>query len=217
MTGTSIATRVLIVEDHSILTQSLSLVLRLEGMEPRVAPSLDEIAVLDETRLFRPEVVLLDLDLGDARSSVQMIGPLVASGSRVLVLTGSADEGLQGAALDAGAVGVLHKGGSLDGLCQAIRDVVDGHAVMRPARRDELLVHGRERLAVEVRLAKLSAREAEVFARLLDGRSASSIAAEQFVSVKTVRTHIESILRKLAVSSQLAAVALARQAGWAND
>ena len=55
------------------------------------------------------------------------------------MLTGSTDEGLHGTALDAGAVSVLHKGESLDKLSENIRDVVDGHIVMRPARRDELL------------------------------------------------------------------------------
>ena len=74
-----------------------------------------------------------------------MIGLLTAKGIRVLVLTGSTDEGLHGTALDAGAVSVLHKGESLDKLFQNIRDVVDGHIVMRPARRDELLQHARRR------------------------------------------------------------------------
>ena len=68
-----------------------------------------------------------------------MIGPLAANGIQVLILTGSTDEASTGAALDAGAVSILHKGESLDQLCENIRDVIDGHAVMRPARRDELL------------------------------------------------------------------------------
>src|SRR4051794_35692487 len=98
-----IPTRVLIVEDHSILTQSLSLTLRLEGMEPHVAENLDESAVVATARRLRPHLVLLDLHLGAGRNAVSMIPPLIAVGTRVLVLTGSTDEGLHGAALDAGA------------------------------------------------------------------------------------------------------------------
>src|SRR5438445_2048348 len=145
------AKRVLSVEDHTILTESLRLALRLDGMEPHIASSLDERSVFDDAHQLGVDVVLLDLHLTGGRSAVPMIGPLVAAGMRVLVLTGSADEGLQGAALHAGATAVLHKGQSLEQLCQSIHDVVEGHAAIRPARRDELLAHGRQRIALEAR------------------------------------------------------------------
>ena len=203
----------MIVEDHAILTQSLSLGLRLEGMEPYVAARLDERSVLAEARRLRPHLVLLDLHLGGEGDALPMIGALTASGIQVLVLTGSTDEGVHGTALDAGAVSVLHKGESLDKLFQNIRDVVDGHMVMRPARRDELLQHGRRRSAIEAKLRSLSPRETEVLGALIEGRSAETIASEQFVSLGTVRSHIRSILRKLGVTSQLAAVAAARCSG----
>jgi two-component system nitrate/nitrite response regulator NarL len=210
-TGAPRATRVLIVEDHSILTQTLHLTLRLEGMEPYVAAGLDDATVLDEARRVRPDVVLLDLNLGTGRNAVAMISPLVASGARVLVLTGSSDQGLYGAALDAGAAAILHKGESLEQLCQGIRDVVNGGAPMRPSRRDELLARGRERLALQACMDTLSPREREVLAALMEGTSAETIASSWHVSVATVRSHIRSILHKLNVPSQLAAVAIAHQ------
>mgnify|MGYP000607291262 CR=1 FL=1 len=61
---------------------------------------------------------------------------------------------------------------------------------------------------------QLTARESEVLYDLMQGRNADAIAEASFVSVTTVRTHIRSILRKLDVSSQLAAVAMATGAGW---
>lgn len=207
-------TRVLIVEDHAILTQSLALTLQVEGMEPYVSTALDDEVVLEEARRLTPDVVLLDLDLGHGRSSIPMIAPLVRGGSRVVILTGSADEGLQGVALDAGADAVVLKGDSLEHLCRDIADVAAGHPAMRPARRDQLLEQARLRHDVETWLAELTGREREVLAALIEGWSAETIAAEQFVALGTVRTHIRSILRKLGVSSQLAAVALARRAGW---
>jgi DNA-binding NarL/FixJ family response regulator len=209
-----VPTRVLIVEDHSILTQSLSLTLRLEGMEPHVAECLDEPAVVATARRLRPHLVLLDLHLGAGRNAVPMIPPLLAVGTRVLVLTGSTDEGLHGAALDAGAVSILHKGESLEQLCRDIHDVVNGRSVMRPAQRDQLLGYGRRRLALEAKLRSLSVREGDVLTALLEGTAAEAIAGEQFVSIGTVRSHIRAILRKLEVTSQLAAVAEARQGGW---
>lgn len=210
-------TRVLIVEDHSILTQSLTLTLRLEGMDAYVADRLDESAVLATARRVRPHLVLLDLHLGDGCNAVPMIRPLLGIGTRVLVLTGSTDHGLHGAALDAGAVSILHKGESIEQLCRHIHEVVDGHSVMRPSRRDELLTQGLQRIAVESKLRSLSAREGEVLTALGDGKSAETIACEQFVAIGTVRSHIRSILRKLNVGSQLAAVAEARRGGWFSD
>jgi two-component system nitrate/nitrite response regulator NarL len=207
------ATRVLIVEDHAILSQSLGLSLRLEGMEPHHASKLDARSVLADARRVQPHLVLLDLHL-DGEDALPMIGPLAASGTQVLILTGSTDEALHGAALGAGAVSILHKGESLDQLCQSIRDVIDGHTVMRPARRDELLQSGRRRAVLEEKLRGLSPREGDVLSALIEGMSAETIAAEQFVSVGTTRSHIRSILRKLDVTSQLAAVATARRARW---
>jgi two-component system, NarL family, nitrate/nitrite response regulator NarL len=207
-------TRVLIVEDHAILSQSLSLSLRLEGMEPHHASGLDARSVLADARRVQPHLVLLDLHLG-GEDALPMIGPLAAKGIQVLILTGSTDEALHGAALDAGAVSILHKGESLDQLCQSIRDVVDGHTVMRPARRDELLRSGRRRGVLEAKLRTLSPREGDVLGALIEGMSAETIASEQFVSVGTTRSHIRSILRKLDVTSQLGAVAAARRACWA--
>jgi DNA-binding NarL/FixJ family response regulator len=61
---------------------------------------------------------------------------------------------------------------------------------------------------------RLTRREQEVLIALIDGQPAQSIADETFTSVRTVRGHIQSVLDKLGVSSQLTAVAKAREAGW---
>jgi DNA-binding NarL/FixJ family response regulator len=209
--------RVLVVEDHAVLTHSLCLALRVDGHEPHVASGLDDRAVLAEAYAFEADVVLLDLQLGDGRTSIPMIGPLVSAGHRVLVLTGASDEALHGAALDAGADGVVTKGESLEHLSATIRDLADGHRVMRPARREELIERSRRRREITDRLATLSPKEAEVLQALTEGLPADAIAERLFVSLGTVRSHIRAVLRKLDVTSQLAAVALARKAGWTND
>lgn len=60
----------------------------------------------------------------------------------------------------------------------------------------------------------LSARERDVLRQIVDGQQAAAIAKASYVSLATVRTQIRSILMKLDVTSQVAAVALARQGGW---
>jgi len=206
--------RVLIVEDHEVLTHCLSLTLRMEGIEPVVPPSLDNDTVLDLTREISPDVVLLDLNLGNGRTSISLVAPLVALGTRVMVLTGSPDEGLQGAALAEGAHGVFLKHGSLEDLCHTITDLTQGQAVLRPADRDQLIAQAALRADAVDKVARLSNREREVLAALVEGQSAEAIAQQQFVALGTIRSHIRAILRKLEVSSQLAAVAVARRAGY---
>jgi two-component system nitrate/nitrite response regulator NarL len=173
--------------------------------------------VIADAQRLEPDLVLLDLHLGDGRDALPMIPQLCALRIPVLVLTGSGDEGLQGAALDAGAAAVLLKGESLEQLCATIDDVTNGHVAMRPARRDELVALGRGRRELQDRLGRLSSREADVLAALLEGHTAETIAARQFVSLGTVRTHVRAVLRKLGVNSQLAAVAMARRAGWSTS
>lgn len=206
--------RVLIVEDHEVLTHCLSLTLRMEGIEPIVPPSLDEEVVLELTREMSPDVVLLDLNLGDGRTSIPMVTPLVALGARVMVLTGSPDEGLQGAALAEGAHGVFLKHGSLEELCHTITELTHGQAVLRPAERDQLIAQAALRADAVAKVERLSNREREVLGALVEGQSAEAIAQQQFVALGTIRSHIRAILRKLEVSSQLAAVAVARRAGY---
>lgn len=206
--------RVLIVEDHDVLTHCLSLTLRMEGIEPVVPSSLDDSVVLELTREMSPDVVLLDLNLGNGRTAIPLVAPLVALGARVMVLTGSPDEGLQGAALAEGAHGVFLKHGSLEELCHTITELTDGQAVLRPAERDQLIAQAALRADAVAKVDRLSNREREVLAALVEGQSAEAIAQQQFVALGTIRSHIRAILRKLEVSSQLAAVAVARRAGY---
>jgi two-component system nitrate/nitrite response regulator NarL len=214
----TVSSRVLLVEDHAIIKQALALALEQAGLTVESAVSVEPEAVLKQAEAFRPEVVLLDFYLGEA-DSLPMIGPLQALGARVVVLTGTTDPRSLGACLEAGALGVVSKAESLDRVARAIADAVDGSAVMRPAERDALLDAARQaRADEEERLApfaSLTARERQVLAHLMQGHSAEDISRIEYVSLATVRSQIRGILQKLDVSSQLAAVTLAQQAGWA--
>ncbi|HEX2039729.1 MAG TPA: response regulator transcription factor [Acidimicrobiales bacterium] len=212
--------RVLLVEDHAIIKQALALALEQAGLTVESTASVEPEAVLKQAEAFRPAVVLLDFYLGEA-DSLPMIGPLQALGAQVVVLTGTTDPRSLGACLEEGAVGVVSKAESLDRVARAIADAVDGSAVMRPAERDALLdaarrarADERERLAP---FASLTARERQVLAHLMQGHSAEDVSRIEFVSLATVRSQIRGILQKLDVNSQLAAVTLAQQAGWALD
>lgn len=212
------ATRILLVEDHELLSEGVALALRASGYEVTVSSetSLDDVVALASR--VQPRLVLLDLQLGDMGSGCDLVGPLRARGAEVLMLTGVTEPAELGACIEAGAVGVVAKAKSFDTLMGAIDSALQGSPGFQAIEREQWLAAARERRA-ERRAAlepfeSLTAREAETLALLVDGLAAEAIAEKTFTSLATVRSHVRSILRKLGVNSQLAAVGLARRAGW---
>jgi DNA-binding NarL/FixJ family response regulator len=211
--------RVLLADDHQLLVQTLSMALEAEGLE--VHASTDPNDVVTVAQRVEPDLVLLDLDLGGGRFSTDYVPALVGAGRRVVMLTGVADTYLQQSSLAAGAEAVLSKGMDLDELVDAIVRVSRGESLLGEARRQRMVEEYRterdRRLAERRPFETLSAREQQVLAGLMTGLSAEQLAARDYVSLPTVRSQIRSIFTKLGVNSQLAAVAMARQAGWRPD
>jgi DNA-binding NarL/FixJ family response regulator len=210
--------RLLIVEDHALLAQTLTVALGAEGFAIDVPPHLDRESVRAAAEQMRPTVVLLDLDLGMDVSGLSLIGPLRDTGAEVVVMTGTTDGAQLGECLEAGASGVFRKSQPFEQLVETIR-IAAGHGPVTPAAaRQELLRDLRDRRTADAArlepLARLTPRETEVLQLLTEGRSAEKIAAQLVVSLATVRTQIRSILIKLGVNSQLEAVALARRSDW---
>jgi two-component system nitrate/nitrite response regulator NarL len=210
-------TRILLVEDHAIIKQALSLALQQKGMAVETAVDLTPEAVLALADGFRPDVVLLDFWLGEA-DSLPMIPPLRELGAEVIVLTGTTDPRSLGDCISAGALGIVSKSESLDRLAQAIVDAMTGTSVMRPAEREALVeAAAKAREEEEQQLAPFAAltgRERLVLGHLMNGYAAEDISRAEYVSLATVRSQIRGIFQKLEVNSQLAAVTLAQQAGW---
>lgn len=216
------ATRVLIVEDHALLAQSLTVALQADGLTVERCQDLDGGAILASAERFSPAVVLLDLDIGgELGDSLSLIAPLQALGARVVMLTGVTDRRRLAACVEAGAIGLVSKAEPFDRLIDGVREAVELGTLLSPGQRDQLLDElrrqrreDRERLAV---FQTLTTREQQVLDALMDGRPAETIASDWVVSVATVRSQIRSLLQKLGVNSQLAAVALARKADWSLE
>jgi two-component system, NarL family, nitrate/nitrite response regulator NarL len=212
---------VLIVDDHALIAQGLTFALRAEGFEVHVCHEPDPELVLALAKVHRPALALVDLQFTDgAYDGLTLIEPL-ATTTTVLVLTGVGDPAVLGACLDAGAVGVVSKAVAFDDLLERIRAVLQGESTHSLREREELLAAHREHRDAEARrlavFDSLSPRESEVLDYLANGYSAEAIAKQAFVSLPTVRTHIQAILRKLDVNSQIAAVARAHESGWARE
>jgi DNA-binding NarL/FixJ family response regulator len=214
--------RVLVVDDHALLAETLAGELRHAGCDVRVVGAPNHATVLAAAEELRAEVVLLDLYLGRAvGTSVPLIAPLVGAGAEVVVLTGMTDEMMFATCVEAGASGVLSKSADLDCVLDAVVRAANHERVQPAGERAQLLERLRiARFEQRARLApfeRLTRRERSVLAALMTGRSAAEIAEDSFVSLATVRSQIRSILQKLDVTSQLAAVAAAHHAGWTYD
>jgi two-component system nitrate/nitrite response regulator NarL len=215
-------TRITIVDDHQLFAEALELVLAHEGHDVhRVEVPAHSVSVehlIAAIRRQRPQVVMLDLGLGTSVDGSRLIAPLRARGFEVIVVSGTTDRSLLGECLRLGARAVIPKSASLNVLLSRLRCVVGGLPAMPRQEREELLELARLRhqwgREAQDRLDSLSQREAEVLAELMAGRRVDDIALASFVSVATVRTQVKAILRKLGVSSQLAAVGLAQGVGW---
>ena len=214
----TLPTRVALVDDHELLAQSAAYALRARGIEAHVVEVSSLEAIEAEVVRINPRVALLDLHLGALGLSIPLIPGIRAAGIDVVVVTGETDRGLWGACIEAGATALVEKRLSFDELVDRLHRIVAGDTPMASSERIDLIARLHEQRREErTRLepfTRLTAREAEVLQRLTRGLSAEQIAAETYVSLATVRSHIRAILQKLGVNSQLAAVATATSAGW---
>ena len=212
------AARLLLVDDHRLLVDTMQMSLAKAGFAVSVAPCDTFAEVLAEAAAVRPTLVVLDLDLSGAGVGYDLIGPLRELGAEVLVLTGTTDRMELARCLEAGALGVASKAAGFASVLDQVSRAARGESVTPVTVRTQLLADlAAHRRATDRRMAPfeaLSARERDVLRQICEGKQAAAVAKDSYVSLATVRTQIRSILMKLDVTSQVAAVALARQNDW---
>ena len=204
MTKASI--RILIVEDHNVVRQGLTALLKVvEGLEV-VGEAADGVEALAQFRKHQPDVTLIDLRL-PRMSGVDVIHRIRTDmpQARFIVLTTyDGDEDIY-RALKAGAKAYLLKGMTSEDLIATIRTVHEGKSHIPPAIAEKLA----ERMGVE----ELTPREFDVLEQIVHGKSNKEIATELDVSEATVKTHINSLLGKLGVTDRTQAATAAIQRG----
>jgi DNA-binding NarL/FixJ family response regulator len=212
------AIRVIVADDQSIVRDGLVTVLSLvEGIEV-VGEASDGARAAELAAELEPDVVLMDLRmpvLDGAAATAVIVAARPATA--VLVLTTYADDDSILGALRAGARGYLTKDAGRAELEAAIRSVARGQSTFAPEVGARLITRLTDSADVPLleRFPVLTAREADVLALVADGLSNPEIAAKIFVSVATVKTHINSIFAKLAVRDRAQAIALVRNRGLA--
>lgn len=222
-------TRIAIVDDHELFREGLKRIFDLE----------DEFTVVAEGRTGReairiageqkPEILIMDINMPDmngieATKQLSLLSPE----TRVLILSIHDDESYITHALEAGASGFLLKEVASTELISAVRAVARDGAYLHPKVTTNVLKEYRRLLqfkgeqagrGVESRTDDpvyqlLSRREVEVLHLLADGRSNRDISDMLFISEKTVKNHVSSVLRKMDVNDRTQAVVDAIRRGW---
>jgi DNA-binding NarL/FixJ family response regulator len=213
--------RVVVADDHPVVREGLRSFLASRPGMAVVGEAADADAVVAVAEQLRPDVVLVDLmmpgrELHDGIEAIDRLRQL-PSPPRTLVLTSFAGDDKVLPALRAGAAGYLLKDVDPADLEAAIRTVHRGGALLAPSVATRVLdqATGSRPSPEQERLDEVTPREREVLALLGRGLSNRQIAADLYVSEKTVKTHVSSILTKLRVADRTQAALFAVRQGLA--
>ena len=213
--------RVVVVDDHQIVREGLATLLgALDGLAVvgTAADGRDAIHVVAETS---PDVVVMDIQMPhldgiEATRTITGRQP----GVRVVMLTMNEDDETVLAAIRAGASGYLLKGSGAEEVHTAVRAAAAGGMVFGAtlAARVAAYFSGAAPAARQAEpFPELTGRERDVLRLLAAGRSNDAIAAELYVSNKTVRNAVSGIYAKLHAAGRAEAIIKAREAGYGRD
>ena len=204
--------RLLIVDDHTMVRQSMRRAMEGEGFDVVAEAGDGEEGVRLATEL-QPDVVLMDVSMPvlNGVEAAERVRAALPS-TQVVMLTMHADADVVRRALAAGAVGYLTKDCSIDEVAEAVRLAADGAGAVSPALAAAMLREGQSAPTAsasdggEATEPILSAREAEVLQLVAEGKSPPEVAAELFISAKTVKNHLSNIYEKLDARDRTQAV-----------
>ena len=200
-------TKVLLVDDHTVVRSGLSKFLMVNKDLKLVGEASDGVEAIQMVSLHRPDVVLMDLmmpgmDGITATREIHEKYPQV----KVIALTSFAEQNMVQGALQAGAIGYLQKNVTAKELGNAIRSACVGRMTLSPEATQVL---AQSVAQPQIPGEQLTERKRDVLECMVDGLNNNEIAERLVVSLGTVKFHISNIFHKLGVDSRVEAVKLA--------
>lgn len=219
-------TKIIIVDDHQLFREGVKRILDFENTFEVVAEGDDGTDIVNLYHNNQPDVVLMDINM-PGKNGVEATADLLAAypDAKVMMLSIHDDESYVTHALKSGALGYMLKEMDADGIVDAIKVVANGGSYLHPKVTKNLVAEFR-RLSehenkgnfhqTEIRrpFHLLTKRECEVLQLLTDGQSNRVIGETLYISEKTVKNHVSSILQKMSVNDRTQAVVTAIKNGW---
>jgi two-component system response regulator DegU len=219
-------TKIVIIDDHQLFREGVKRILDFEDSFDVIAEGDDGSDALSLYEQYVPEVILMDINM-PRKNGVEATGELMAKypEAKVIMLSIHDDESYVMHALKTGALGYMLKEMDADAIIQAIKVVAAGGSYLHPKVTRNLVsefrrLSERENKGTfhqsEIRrpFHLLTKRECEVLQLLTDGQSNRMIGETLFISEKTVKNHVSSILQKMNVNDRTQAVVTAIKNGW---
>jgi len=209
----------LVVDDHEVVRQGLVALLDRRAGFQVVAEAGTAAEALEQARRFEPNLVVMDVRLPDG-SGIEACRDIRSElpNTRVVMLTSYPDEDAVLAAIVAGASGYLLKQVRARDLVAALETVAAGGSLLDPAVTGKVLERMRRIATDDDELAALTKQERKILALVAEGKTNKEIAGEVFLSDKTVKNYVSSILAKLNLERRAQAAAyVARMKGHVSD
>ena len=206
--------RILVVDDHPVVRDGLIAMLGTHPDFMVVGEASNGLEAVAKTHTLQPNVVLLDLEMPemDGVESIRRIRETSPRTNAVVFTAFDTDERIV-SAIQAGAKGYLLKGAPREELFTAIRVVSQGGSLLQPVVITKLLQHVSGQSSQNDLPEPLTEREMDVLRLLSQGKTNKEIARQLFITERTVKFHVSSILGKLGAGNRTEAVTIAAQLG----
>lgn len=206
--------KVLVADDHLLVREGICKLLELDEKITIIGEAVDGEDAVSKARKLRPNLIIMDLNMPklsgiQAAEQIKTLYPEI----KIIILTIHDDEEYVFEVLKAGAEGYLQKDVSAEELRSALQIVFNGDTLFPASVINRVM--GRERSKPEETIEDiLTDREIEVLEMMAKGNNNRTIGEKLFISEKTVKNHVSSILKKLEVNDRTQAVIYAIKKSW---